>query len=148
MTDSSGAEAESVQTRIRLAAEIVSAYVTRNLVAQSEVARLIQSVHDSLATLDRPEPEVKTKDAKQKPAVPISRSVQHDHIICLEDGKRLTMLKRYLRSRYDMSPEAYRQKWKLPPDYPMVAPAYADRRSQFAKSIGLGTGVRRKSSAG
>jgi predicted transcriptional regulator len=83
---------------------------------------------------------------KQKPAVPISRSLQNDHIVCLEDGQKLTMLKRYLRTRYDMSPEDYRRKWGLPSDYPMVAPAYASRRSDFAKSIGLGKGVRRKSS--
>jgi len=82
---------------------------------------------------------------RQRPAVPISRSVQHDYIVCLEDGKKLKMLKRYLRSRYDMSPEDYRRKWGLPPDYPMVAPAYAERRSAFAKKIGLGRGVRRRS---
>jgi predicted transcriptional regulator len=76
--------------------------------------------------------------------VPISRSIQHDHIVCLEDGKKLTMLKRYLRSRYALSPEDYRRRWGLPPDYPMVAPAYAARRSDFAKQIGLGKGVRRK----
>jgi predicted transcriptional regulator len=73
------------------------------------------------------------------------RSVQHDFIVCLEDGKKLKMLKRYLRSHYDMSPEEYRRKWGLPPDYPMVAPAYAARRSDFAKKIGLGKGVRRGS---
>ena len=77
-------------------------------------------------------------------AVPISKSVQHDHIVCLEDGKKLTMLKRYLRSRYDLSPEAYRRRWGLAVDYPMVAPAYAARRSDFAKQIGLGKGVRKK----
>jgi predicted transcriptional regulator len=76
--------------------------------------------------------------------VPISRSVQHDYIVCLEDGKQLKMLKRYLRSRFDLSPEEYRRKWGLPPDYPMVAPAYAARRSAFAKEIGLGRGVRRR----
>ena len=73
----------------------------------------------------------------------MSRSVHEDHLVCLEDGKKLTMLKRYLRSRYDMSPEDYRRKWNLAADYPMVAPAYANRRSEFAKSIGLGKGVRR-----
>jgi predicted transcriptional regulator len=77
--------------------------------------------------------------------VPISRSIQHDYIVCLEDGQRLKMLKRYLRSRFDLSPEEYRRRWGLAPDYPMVAPAYAERRSAFAKKIGLGKGVRRKS---
>ena len=77
--------------------------------------------------------------------MPISRSVHHDYIVCLEDGKHLTMLKRYLNSRYGLSPEEYRRKWGLKADYPMVAPAYAARRSEFAKSIGLGKGVRRRS---
>ena len=77
--------------------------------------------------------------------MPISKSVQDDYIVCLEDGKRLKMLKRYLRSRYDMSPEDYRRRWGLSPDYPMVAPTYAARRSDFAKQIGLGRGVRRRS---
>jgi predicted transcriptional regulator len=76
--------------------------------------------------------------------VPIARSVQPDHIVCLEDGRKLKMLKRYLRSRYNLSPEEYRRRWGLPADYPMVAPAYAERRSQFAREIGLGKGVRRK----
>ncbi len=73
--------------------------------------------------------------------MPVSKSVQHDYIVCLEDGKKLKMLKRYLRSRYNLSPEDYRRRWGLPPDYPMVAPAYAARRSDFAKQIGLGRGV-------
>ena len=82
--------------------------------------------------------------ARQKPAVPISRSVQHDFIICLEDGKKLKMLKRYLRSRFGMSPEQYRQKWGLAADYPMVAPNYAKQRSQLARDLGLGTKAGRK----
>jgi predicted transcriptional regulator len=80
----------------------------------------------------------------QKPAVPPSKSITEDYIICLEDGKRLKMLKRYLRTQYGLTPEDYRRKWKLPADYPMVAPAYAERRSNFAKEIGLGRGVRKK----
>ena len=83
---------------------------------------------------------------RPKPAVPIGRSVQHDHIVCLEDGVKLKMLKRYLRSHFGMSPEDYRRRWGLPPEYPMVAPAYAARRSEFAKKIGLGKGVRRRTS--
>ena len=81
---------------------------------------------------------------RPKPAAPINKSVQHEYIVCLEDGKKLKMLKRYLRSTYGMTPEDYRKRWGLPADYPMVAPAYAARRSEFAKKIGLGKGVRRK----
>ena len=125
---------------LRLSAGIVSAYVAQNNLPASGVGPFIQSVHEALVNLGKtmaePEPE------KRKPAVPISRSVQSDYIVCLEDGKRLKMLKRYLRSRYDLSPEEYRRKWGLPPDYPMVAPVYAARRSDFAKQIGLGKGVR------
>jgi predicted transcriptional regulator len=82
-------------------------------------------------------------DDKPKPAVPVSKSVTTDYIICLEDGRKLKMLKRYLRSRYDMTPDEYRRRWNLPADYPMVAPSYTERRSEFAKKIGLGKGVRK-----
>ena len=125
---------------LRLSAEIVSAYVAQNNVPPASLAPLIHSVHDALNGLGQPPKEAEPE--KRKPAVPISRSVQSDYIVCLEDGKRLKMLKRYLRSRYDLSPEEYRRKWGLPPDYPMVAPVYAARRSDFAKQIGLGKGVR------
>jgi predicted transcriptional regulator len=135
------------ETRLRLAVDIVSSYVSRNGVPAGDIPRLIRSVHASLSELQRSEPEAEAPEARQKPAVPVSKSIQPDYIVCLEDGKRLTMLKRYLRSRYGLSPEDYRRKWRLPADYPMVAPAYADRRSKFAKSIGLGTGVRRRSGA-
>jgi predicted transcriptional regulator len=124
-----------------LSAGIVAAYVAQNTVARSAVPDLIRSVHSALASLGESEPE-RTAE-RNKPAVPISRSVQRDHIVCLEDGKKLKMLKRYLRTHYDMSPEEYRRKWSLPGDYPMVAPAYAERRSDFAKSIGLGKGKMR-----
>ncbi len=103
---------------------------------------LIRSIHKALAGLGGELTPV--ADERPKPAVPISKSVQHDYIVCLEDGKRLKMLKRYLRSRFDLSPDDYRRRWGLPPDYPMVAPAYAARRSDFAKQIGLGRGVRRR----
>jgi predicted transcriptional regulator len=127
---------------LRLGTEIVSAYVRRNSVAADAVPDIIRTVHHALEGLSRgaaPEP-----DQRPKPAVSIGRSVQHDFIVCLEDGKRLKMLKRYLRSRYNLSPDEYRRRWGLSPDYPMVAPAYAARRSAFAKQIGLGRGVRRK----
>jgi predicted transcriptional regulator len=126
---------------IRLAADIVAAYVGRNAVGLNGVPDLIAQVFDALSQLGQPRVHAQPR---QRPAVPIGRSVQHDYLVCLEDGKKLKMLKRYLRSRYDMSPEDYRRKWGLPPDYPMVAPAYAERRSAFAKQIGLGRGVRRR----
>lgn len=126
---------------LALSADIVAAYVGQNTVNQSVIPELIRTVHGALSTLNGAE-EPRMAE-KAKPAVPISRSVQHDYIVCLEDGKRLKMLKRYLRSHYDMSPEDYRRKWGLQADYPMVAPAYAARRSDFAKQIGLGKGVRR-----
>ena len=134
-------ETESEADLLRWSAEIVAAYVAQNTVPAAQVPALIGSVHDALSNLGRA--PVEREPEKRKPAVPISKSVQHDHIVCLEDGKKLKMLKRYLRSRYDLSPEEYRRRWGLPPEYPMVAPAYAARRSDFAKQIGLGRGVRR-----
>ena len=135
-------EGPSGEELLRLGADIVSAYVSRNAVAADAVPEIIRTVHHALEGLSRGAPT--PVDEKPKPAVPIGRSVQHDFIVCLEDGKKLKMLKRYLRSRYDLSPDDYRRRWNLPPDYPMVAPAYAARRSDFAKKIGLGRGVRRK----
>jgi predicted transcriptional regulator len=126
-----------------LSAEIVAAYVGQNTVSQTAIPDLIRTVHEALTSLNSGG-EAPRPLEKAKPAVPVGRSVQHDYIVCLEDGKKLKMLKRYLRSHYDMSPEEYRRKWGLPPDYPMVAPAYAARRSDFAKQIGLGRGVRRR----
>ena len=135
-------EVRSGEELMRLGADIVAAYVSRNAVAAEAVPEIIRSVYGALEGLSKspaPAPE-----EKPRPAVPVGRSIQHDYIICLEDGKKLKMLKRYLRSRYDMSPDEYRRRWGLPPDYPMVAPAYAARRSDFAKQIGLGRGVRRR----
>jgi predicted transcriptional regulator len=128
---------------LRLSADIVASYVGRNAVGPSGVADVVGQIYESLRRLEQPA-VVAAPPQRQKPAAPISRSVQHEYIVCLEDGKQLKMLKRYLRSRFDMSPEEYRRKWGLPPDYPMVAPAYAERRSAFAKEIGLGRGVRRR----
>ena len=125
---------------LRLSVEIVAAYVAQNTVAPSAVASLISQVHTALATLGQSAPQPEAE--RRKPAVPISRSVHDDYIICLEDGAKLKMLKRYLRSRFNLSPEEYRRRWGLPPEYPMVAPVYAARRSDFAKKIGLGRGVR------
>jgi predicted transcriptional regulator len=134
----------SKQSLLRLSADIVAAYVEQNTLPPNALQDLIGQVYRTLVNLGDGPQEVSAPQ-RQRPAVPISRSVQHDYIVCLEDGKKLKMLKRYLRSRYDMSPEDYRRKWGLSPDYPMVAPAYAERRSAFAKKIGLGRGVRRRS---
>ena len=138
--DSSGPTGEDL---MRLGAGIVSAYVSRNAVTADAVPEIIKSVHHALRQLTGGAP-IPQPEERPKPAVAIGRSVQHDYIVCLEDGKRLKMLKRYLRSRYNMSPDDYRRRWGLQPDYPMVAPAYAARRSDFAKKIGLGKGVRRR----
>ena len=134
-------EGRSGEELMRLGADIVAAYVSRNSVSAGAVPDIIRSVYGALEGLNRS--TVAVPEERPKPAVPINRSIQHDFIVCLEDGKKLKMLKRYLRSRYDMSPDDYRRRWGLPPDYPMVAPAYAARRSAFAKEIGLGRGVRR-----
>lgn len=132
---------------LRLAAEIAAAYVSNNPLPVSEVPSMIKSIHGALGSLvGHSQNDVQTS---QKPSVPIKRSVAPDYIVCLEDGKKLKMLKRYLRSNYSMTPEEYRAKWGLPADYPMVAPNYAAQRSEFAKKIGLGrtassSGRRRK----
>ena len=121
---------------LRLATEIVAAYVSNNPIPVSEVPAMIKSVHGTLGSLvGDSQSEVQTT---QRPAIPIKRSINPDYIVCLEDGKKLKMLKRYLRSNFNMTPEEYRAKWGLPADYPMVAPNYAAQRSEFAKKIGLG----------
>jgi predicted transcriptional regulator len=126
-----------------MTSQIVAAYVSRNALPLGDLPALIHSVYQSLAGLGHSGGAV----TGQEPAVPIKKSVTPEYIICLEDGKRLKMLKRYLRTRYDMTPEEYRRKWGLPADYPVVAPNYAAQRSAFAKKIGLGhigTGRTRK----
>jgi predicted transcriptional regulator len=142
MTDQTANGELSGTDLLTCSVEIVAAFVSRNPVSATALPDLIRTVHGSLNGLSEAPPPPREK---QKPAVPISRSVQQDYIVCLEDGAKLKMLKRYLRSRFELSPEDYRRKWGLPPDYPMVAPAYAERRSDFAKKIGLGKGVRRRS---
>jgi len=128
---------------LRLSSKIAAAYVGNHSTPPERVGDLVNTIHGALRSLNGHASPVPQE--KPKPAVPISKSVQPDHIVCLEDGKKLKMLKRYLRARYNMSPEEYRRKWGLPVDYPMVAPAYAQRRSEFARQLGLGKGVRRKS---
>ncbi|MEO0819691.1 MAG: MucR family transcriptional regulator [Pseudomonadota bacterium] len=120
---------------LALTSEIVSAHVSHNPVPSAELPGLIESVFETLSQLGEPEPE---PEIELKPAVPVKKSVTDDHIICLEDGKKLKMLKRHLKTAYDMTPEDYRAKWNLPPDYPMVAPNYAAKRQELAKKIGLG----------
>jgi len=120
---------------INLTADIVSAHVANNNVLAADVPTLIQTVYAALEQTSRP---VEAEAPKAEPAVSIRASVKHDYIVCLEDGKKLKMLKRYLRTNYNMTPEEYRTKWKLPRDYPMVAPAYAEQRKNLANQIGLG----------
>ena len=121
---------------LEMAANIVSAYVGHNALPASEIPELIQTVFRSLSEAGNALESA--PKAAPKPPVPIRRSITDDYLICLEDGKKLKMLKRHLRTNYNMSPEEYREKWGLPPDYPMVAPTYAKQRSEFAKKIGLG----------
>ncbi|SUS07650.1 Transcriptional regulatory protein MucR [Candidatus Defluviicoccus seviourii] len=121
---------------LRMAVDVVAAYVGNNQVSTGQLPDIINSVYTSLLTLDLPPEEVPIE--APKPAVNVRKSVTPEYIVCLEDGKKLKMLKRHLRTTYNMSPEEYRAKWNLPPDYPMVAPNYARQRSDFAKKIGLG----------
>ncbi|WP_316015469.1 MucR family transcriptional regulator [Roseobacter sp. HKCCA0434] len=115
--------------------DIVSSHVSNNPVAMSELPGLIESVYTKLNELSSGEAE---QEVELVPAVPIKKSVTNDYIICLEDGRKLKMLKRHLATAYDMTPDEYRAKWGLPSDYPMVAPAYAQKRQELAKKIGLG----------
>ncbi len=132
-SESNGLRSDDI---LKLATEIVAAYVSNNPIPVSEVPAMIKSVHSTLGGLGTGlQGEALST---QKPAIPVKRSVNPDFIVCLEDGKKLKMLKRYLRSNYSMTPEEYRAKWGLPADYPMVAPNYAAQRSEFAKKIGLG----------
>jgi predicted transcriptional regulator len=121
---------------LSLTADIVAAHVGHNRVTVGEVPELIAKVHAALSGLGQE--TTSTAAAEQKPAVSVRSSVKPDYIVCLEDGKRLTMLKRYLQTNYGMTPQQYRAKWKLPADYPMVAPNYAEKRRSLAKAIGLG----------
>jgi len=134
---------ESNQTELlSLTTEIVCAHVSNNMVAVSDLPSLIEKTFDALSQLgvdQEPEPE------KLVPAVPVKKSITPDYLVCLEDGKKLKMLKRHLKTAYDMSPEEYRERWNLAPDYPMVAPNYARQRSKLPKDIGLGTRARRGS---
>jgi predicted transcriptional regulator len=124
------------ESLVSLTADIVSAHVSNNSVAADDLPSLIQTVHGALSGLSgRPE----ATGTRPEPAVSVRASVKPDFIVCLEDGRKLKMLKRHLMTHYGMTPEQYRQKWALPADYPMVAPNYAEQRRSLAKKIGLGT---------
>ena len=121
--------------------EIVAAHLSNNTVSMTEIPRLINEVYAALNSLG----QAPGRPAeRQEPAVALKKSVTADYIVCLEDGKKLKMLKRHLRTAYGLTPEQYREKWGLPADYPMVAPNYAKKRSTLARQIGLGTGGRRR----
>jgi predicted transcriptional regulator len=126
-------------TLITLTADIVAAHVSNNSVAVNDLPTLIQNVHGALSGLSGST----APEARPEPKVPIRSSIKPDFIVCLEDGKKLKMLKRHLMTHYQLTPDQYRQKWGLPADYPMVAPNYAEQRRTLAKSIGLGTKRRR-----
>jgi len=125
-----------------LTTQIVSAHVGNNTVAVNDLPNLIEQVYKTLANMGR---DTENQAERPQPAVPIKKSVTPDYLVCLEDGKKLKMLKRHLKTAYDMTPEEYRERWGLPPDYPMVAPNYAKQRSRLAKEIGLGTRDRKTS---
>jgi len=133
-------ETENKSEFVELATEIVSAYVGNNSVTASDLPNLIRDVYKALASTSA---AAEKEEADLKPAVPARKSVTPEYIVCLEDGKKFKSLKRHLRTHYDLSPEEYREKWKLAADYPMVAPNYAAARSALAKKMGLGQKSRR-----
>jgi predicted transcriptional regulator len=129
-------------TFIELTASIVSAYVSNNSVSSADLPMLIGQVHSALTRVSSGHGEVPSEPPK--PAVSVKKSIMSDYIVCLEDGKKFKSLKRHLRTQYNMTPEQYRDKWGLAPDYPMVAPNYAAARSRLAKQMGLGQQRRRR----
>jgi predicted transcriptional regulator len=145
MADDSLAERQMDKGELlTLTSRIVAAHVGRNSVSVGDLPNLIQQIYGALSGVGH---EAPVPAERPQPAVSVKRSVTDEYIICLEDGKRLKMLKRHLKTAYDMTPEQYRERWNLPPDYPMVAPKYALARRELAKKIGLGT-KRRKSRRG
>ena len=128
---------------VELTAEIVAAYVGNHVVQANDLASLISDVHSALSNTSTQETPVPAVE-KPKPPVPVKKSVHNDYIICLEDGMKFKSLKRHLMTHYGMTPEEYREKWELPADYPMVAPAYAEARSRLAKEMGLGQGRKKR----
>ena len=135
-------ENSSGASYIELTASIVSAYVSNNPVAAQDLSTLINQVHAALTRVSSGQGEMTSEPLK--PAVSVKKSITADYIVCLEDGKKFKSLKRHLRTQYNMTPDQYREKWNLPPDYPMVAPNYAIARSELAKQMGLGQQRRRR----
>jgi predicted transcriptional regulator len=131
---------------LRMTTEVVAAYVSNNTLATGQLGDVIHAVYNSLRSLEGQVVEAPAEALK--PAVPVRKSITPEYLVCLEDGKKLKMLKRHLRSTYNMTPDEYRTKWGLGSDYPMVAPKYAQQRSDFAKKIGLGRGTGRRSARG
>jgi len=131
------------QSTVTQTAEIIAAYVSKNHVLVADIPNLIDTVHNAIASLGKPAAEPEELGIL-RPAVPVRKSVTSEYIVCLEDGKKCKMLKRHLMSSFKMTPDQYRTKWGLPSDYPMTAPAYSARRSEFAKTIGLGARNRKK----
>jgi len=130
---------------LTLTTEIVAAHVSKNTVSAADLPQLINQVYQSLANVGKA--QAPSGGERPDPAVPVKKSIHPDYLICLEDGKKLKMLKRHLKTAYNMTPEQYRERWSLAPDYPMVAPNYARQRSRLAKEIGLGTRGRKSSAA-
>jgi predicted transcriptional regulator len=137
MSDNTGAG-----SYIELTADIVSAYVSNNSVPAAEIPALINQIHTALQRVSTGQSDAPAEPLK--PAIAVKKSITPEFIVCLEDGKKFKSLKRHLRTQYNMTPEQYREKWGLPPDYPMVAPNYAQARSQLAKQMGLGQQRRRR----
>jgi predicted transcriptional regulator len=137
MEDEASTSGRNNDDLVQMTTQIVTSYISRNTVPTDQLGGVIQAIHDALRSVGSA-PATAPAPVPAKPAVPIRRSIQPDYIVCLEDGKKLKMLKRHLRTTYSLSPEEYRAKWGLPADYPMVAPNYAEQRSAFAKKIGLG----------
>lgn len=123
----------------RLVADVVASYVSNHKVDIGELPNLVQQVHHSFLRLDGTTAATLSASDRPEPAVPVKKSITPEYIVCLEDGKKLKMLKRHLKTAYNITPEQYRERWNLPADYPMVAPNYAKERSKLAKDIGLGT---------
>ncbi len=132
------------QALLPMVTEIVAAHLSNNTVALGDIPRLIHEVYGALSTVGVTAEAGPAAAELQEPAVPVKKSIMPEYLVCLEDGKKLKMLKRHLRTAYGLSPEQYREKWNLPADYPMVAPNYAKKRSSLARQIGLGTGGRRR----
>ena len=128
---------------LSLTTSIVAAQVSNNIIPASDLTRIIRNVYETLAQVGS---GIALEPERPPPAVPVKRSIQPDYIVCLEDGKKLKMLKRHLMTAFRMTPQQYRERWELPPDYPMTAPNYAKQRSRLAKQIGLGNRARGKKS--